>query len=290
VKIGIGLPNPVNGYQQYPGTRLVEWAQRAEERGFSGLATIDRVAYPSYDSLTALAAAAGATSRIGLLTNILLGPVYPSALLARTAASLDQISGGRFTLGIAPGGRADDYAAVGADFETRGKDFDGQLHVLHKLWRAEPLADGGPAVTPTPVNGGRVPVMIGGGGKAAIRRAVAWADGFTIGGAPPQMVGPVFDGVRAAWKEAGRDGEPRLAALTYFSLGGEAEADSRGYLKHYYAFLGEYAGMIADGALRTPEAIQGAVKAYADAGATELYLDPTTCDLDQLDRLADVVL
>jgi alkanesulfonate monooxygenase SsuD/methylene tetrahydromethanopterin reductase-like flavin-dependent oxidoreductase (luciferase family) len=289
VKIGIGLPNPVNGYQQHPGTRLVEWARRAEERGFSGLATIDRVVYPSYDSLTALAAAAGATSRIGLMTNILLGPVYPTALLAKTAASLDQVSGGRFTLGIAPGGRADDYAAAGADFGTRGRDFDGQLDVLHKLWQGEPLAEGGPAVTPAPVNGGRVPVMIGGGGKAAIRRAVTWADGFTIGGAPPERVGPVFDGVRAAWKEAGRDGEPRLAALAYFSLGGDAEADSRGYLKHYYAFLGDFAGMIADGALRTPEAIRGAVKAYADAGATELYLDPTTSDLDQLDRLADVV-
>lgn len=290
MKIGIGLPNPVAGYKQYPGTRLVEWARRAEERGFSGLATIDRVAYPNYDSLTALAAAAGATSRIELLTNILLGPVYPTALLAKTVASLDQISAGRFTLGIAPGGRADDYAAVGGDFARRGKDFDAQLDLLHRLWQGEPLAEGGPAVTPQPVNGGRVPLVIGGGSDIAIRRAVRWADGFTIGGAPPAMVAPLFAKVREAWQEAGRDGEPRLVALAYFALGGEAEEDSRGYLKHYYEFLGDFAGMIADGALRNPEAIQGAVKAYADAGVTELYLDPTTPDLNQVDRLADAVL
>ena len=72
--LGIGLPNPVPGT---PGPLLVDWARRAEERGFAGLATIDRIVYPSYDSLATLAAAAGATSRIRLLTNILLAPAYP---------------------------------------------------------------------------------------------------------------------------------------------------------------------------------------------------------------------
>jgi alkanesulfonate monooxygenase SsuD/methylene tetrahydromethanopterin reductase-like flavin-dependent oxidoreductase (luciferase family) len=59
------------------GTPFVDWARRANERGFNALVTIDRIAYPSHDSLTVLAAAAGATSRIGLATNILLGPAYP---------------------------------------------------------------------------------------------------------------------------------------------------------------------------------------------------------------------
>ena len=92
VKIGIGLPNPV---PNTPGDLLVDWAQRAEAAGFSGLVTIDRIAYPSYDSLTSLAAAAGATKRISVMTNILLAPIYPPVLLAKTAASIDQISSGR---------------------------------------------------------------------------------------------------------------------------------------------------------------------------------------------------
>ncbi|MFL6218751.1 MAG: LLM class flavin-dependent oxidoreductase, partial [Actinomycetes bacterium] len=71
MRIGIGLPNPV---LDVPGRLVVAWARRAEERGFSSLATIDRIAYPSYDSLTVLTAAAAATERIGLLTNILLEP------------------------------------------------------------------------------------------------------------------------------------------------------------------------------------------------------------------------
>src|SRR5437764_11100676 len=113
MKIGIGLPNPVKGV---PGRRLLEAAQRAEERGFAGLATIDRVAYPNYDSLTTLAAAAGATTRIGLMTNILIAPLYPPPLLTKVSASVDQLSGGRLTLGLAPGNRPDDYAVVGPAF------------------------------------------------------------------------------------------------------------------------------------------------------------------------------
>lgn len=287
MKIGIGLPNPVSGYEPFPGVRLVEWARRAEDRGFAGLATIDRVVYPNYDSLATLAAAAGATSRIGLMTNILLGPVYPAALLAKTAVTIDQVSGGRFTLGVAPGSRPDDYVAVAQDFSARGKDFDTELEALHSMWRGEPLEDGGLAMTPAPVRDERVPVLIGGTSDASFRRAVDWGAGLTIGGAAAAQAEPIVSRIRADWSAAGREGEPRIAALAYYSLGGD-EA-SRGYLRHYYANLGEYAEMIAEGAHRTPDAIRDVVRRFADIGVTELYLDPTTSELDQVDRLADAV-
>jgi hypothetical protein len=96
--------------------------------------------------------------------------------------------------------------------------------------------------------------------------------------------------VRTAWKEGGRQGEPRLAALAYFSLGADAEEASRAYLRDYYGFLGGFAEQIAQGALRSQEAIRGAVRGFADIGITELYLDPTAARLDQVDRLADAVL
>src|SRR5262245_66200209 len=106
MQIAIGLPNTV---QEAPGALITAWARRAEERGFSSLATIDRIAYPSYDSLTALTAAAAVTDRIGLLTNILLAPAYDPVRLAKVTASLDQLSGGRLTLGVGVGGREDDF-------------------------------------------------------------------------------------------------------------------------------------------------------------------------------------
>jgi len=288
MRIGIGLPNPVPGT---PGTVLVEWARRAEERGFSGLATIDRIAYPSYDSLTTLAVAAGATTRIGLVTNILLAPAYPAVLLAKTSASIDQLSGGRLTLGLAPGGRPDDFTHSGQDFAARGRRFDELLELLHRAWRGEAVAEGpgAPAVGPRPAQGDAVPVLIGGTSEQTLRRIARWGAGWTAGGGGPEMVGPFVDRVRAAWRAAGRPGEPRLAALAYFSLGPEVEDASRGYLMDYYAFLGPYAQMIADGALRTADAIRATVAAYADLGFDELYLDPTVARVDQVDRLADVV-
>ena len=287
MKIGIGLPNPVPGT---PGENLIEWAVRAERHGFSGLATIDRVAYPNYDSLISLAAAAGATSRIELMTNILLAPVYPPVLLAKSSASLDQLSNGRLTLGLAAGGRPDDFAATGAAFETRGAAFDAELELLHQAWRGEPVLGGGPSVCPAPVKDGRIPIMFGGTNDRTIRRIVQWGDGWTAGGGSPQMAAGFADRVRAAWSAAGRPGEPRLAALAYFSLGADVEEESRAYLRDYYAFLGPYAEAIAESALRTPEAIKAAVAAYSDLGFTEIYVDPTSSRVDQVDRLAEVAL
>ena len=134
MKIGIGLPNPVPNIPL-----LVDWAQRAEAAGFSGLVTIDRIAYPGYDSLTTLAAAAGATQQISLMTNILLAPIYTPVLLAKSAASIDQISSGRFSLGLAAGGRQDDYEVTSRDFHRRGREFDNALDVMRRVWRGETL-------------------------------------------------------------------------------------------------------------------------------------------------------
>jgi alkanesulfonate monooxygenase SsuD/methylene tetrahydromethanopterin reductase-like flavin-dependent oxidoreductase (luciferase family) len=287
MKIGIGLPNPVPGI---PGTRLVEWARLAEEAGFASLATIDRVAYPSHDSLATLAAAAGATTRIELHTNILLGPLYPAVLLARSAASIDQLSGGRFSLGLAVGGREDDYVLAGVDFKARGRVLDASLELMHQAWRGEPLDGADAPVGPIPVHDKRVPVMIGGTSDAAVRRVTTYGAGWTMGGGPPEMAAGFVPKVTAAWRDAGREGEPRVAALAYFSLGADAEAESRAYLRDYYGFLGDWADRVVDGALRSEAAVRGALRAFEDAGVTELTFDPTSASLDQVERLAALVL
>jgi alkanesulfonate monooxygenase SsuD/methylene tetrahydromethanopterin reductase-like flavin-dependent oxidoreductase (luciferase family) len=287
VKIGIGLPNPIPGT---PGVRLVEWARRAEARGFSTLTTIDRIAYPSYDSLTSLAAAAGATSQIELMTNILLTPVYEPVMLAKIAASIDQISDGRLTLGLAVGGRPDDFAVTGHDLKTRGRDFDTALELMHRAWHGEAWSGTDKPISPTPVRAGRVPIVFGGTSEATIRRVVKWGTGWTAGGGGAEMVAPFAEKVREAWKAGGREGEPRLTGLGYFALGDDARQPSFDYLKDYYAFIGPWADAIADGALRTPEAVKAAVQAFEDAGFTDFFIAPASSGLDQVDRLADAVL
>src|SRR5919106_934092 len=168
MRIGIGLPNTVPGA---PGRLLVDWAARAEARGFSALATLDRFAYPSYESLVSLAAAGAVTERIGLVTNILLAPTRSPVLLAKESASVDQISGGRLTLGLAVGSRKDDFEASEREFEERGRRFDDELKLMHDAWKGNPVIGGcDQPVTPTPANGTNVPIIFGGNSDQTVER------------------------------------------------------------------------------------------------------------------------
>jgi alkanesulfonate monooxygenase SsuD/methylene tetrahydromethanopterin reductase-like flavin-dependent oxidoreductase (luciferase family) len=284
MQIGIGLPNPVPGTE---GHTLIEWARKAEERGFSGLATIDRIAYPSYESIVALAAAAAVTERIGLSTNVLLGPTRNPVLLAKEAASLDQLSSGRFTLGLAVGSREDDYLAVGRDFNTRGARWDRDLELIHRAWAGELVSGAKKPVGPTPVNGRSVPILIGGMSEKAVERTIRWGDGWTVGGAPPHVGGPFAERVRGAWKEAGKQGEPKIVGLTYFSLAEDGLERATHYLGDYY---GDFGKQFAEAIPKKPDDLRGYVKQFEEFGFDELFLDPVTSDLGEIDRAADAVL
>jgi alkanesulfonate monooxygenase SsuD/methylene tetrahydromethanopterin reductase-like flavin-dependent oxidoreductase (luciferase family) len=285
MKIGIGLPNPIPGTD---GATLVEWARHAERAGFSSLATIDRIVYPSYDSLISLAAAAAVTERIELKTNILIAPLRNEVLLAKEAASVDRLSGGRLTLGLAVGGRRDDFTVLNDGFEKRGRRFEQQIEDMRRVWQGEQLSESEQPSVPLP--GHEVPILIGGSTDKVVERTVRYGVGFTAGGAGPDMVGPVIEKVRNAWSDSDREGEPRLVALAYFALGPKAEEGASSYLKDYYAYLGEWADRIAESAPTTPEAVKALAARFEGVGIDELILDPTISELDQIDRLANVML
>lgn len=287
MEIGIGLPNTIPGTT---GRQLLDWAQRAERHGFATLATIGAVSYPSYEELTVLGAAAAVTERIRLLTNVLVGPARSTAELAKQAATVDQLSDGRLALGLGVGWRDIDYTVTGRGFDDRGQRFEEQLRGLQAAWSGEALVDGTRPVSPRPVQQPGVPLYIGGGTDAAVRRVVEFGVGYTAGGLPPDAVADMIKRVQAAWEDAGREGRARIVALAYFGLGDTLD-ESHAALMDYYAPRGEeVATMIADSALRTPDAIEGAVAAFADVGVDELILDPTVSSPDQVDLLADVVL
>lgn len=284
MRIGIGLPNPV---PQTSGPALIEWARRAEGRGFDSLSTIDRIVYPSYESLIALAGVAAATERVGLMTNVLLEPTRNPVLLAKEAASVDQLSNGRLTLGLGVGARPDDYALAEREFRTRGKRFDEDLELMHRVWRGETLPDTDNPVGPSPVNGDRVPVLIGGMNDRAIERAVRWGVGWTVGGAPPEVGGPFADRVRQAWSNAGREGSPLIVGLTYFGLGPNAADVATTYLTDYY---GDFGPQIAGRIPLSPDGIKDTIGRFESFGFDLVYFDPTTNDVDEVDRLADAAL
>jgi alkanesulfonate monooxygenase SsuD/methylene tetrahydromethanopterin reductase-like flavin-dependent oxidoreductase (luciferase family) len=286
VKIGIGLPNTT---LDVSGGLLLDWARRAEERGFSSLATIDRFGYPSYDALTALTAAAALTDRIGVMTNVLLEPAYDPVLLAKVTASLDQISKGRLTLGIGVGGRPDDYELTGRSFSERGRRLDSDLELLHKAWAGDPLPGTSFPVAPS-TQRGRVPLLIGGEARRAAFRAAKWQAGFTIGGAPPELAAGSIQEFRTLYEQAGGAGEPRVVALTYFSLGDEHVEESLHNLRTYYGFLGDWVEAVATGPPRSLQEVRDRTAAFEALGVDELVFDPTVASLDQVDRLADVLL
>lgn len=289
MRIGIAIPNTTPGTN---GPLILDWARRAEERGFAFVSTIGRVPYPSYDSLTALAAVGAATSRLGLLTNAVLGPAYPDAVLAKITATVAQLSGDRLTLGLGVGARESDYRASERDFTGRGAAFDRQLEYLHRAWRGEAVEDGDfpgerRAVAPP---GSEVPVLIGGHGTRAVRRTARWGAGWTSAGGGPRRAEPMVGKVLDAWRQAGRTGEPRLLGLAYFCADERYEAESDAYIRHYYAYAGDHGNTIAEGVVRTPERIRSAVEEFAAVGMNELTFTPTVARLDEVDRLADLVL
>jgi alkanesulfonate monooxygenase SsuD/methylene tetrahydromethanopterin reductase-like flavin-dependent oxidoreductase (luciferase family) len=280
--VGIGLPNTVQGVDR---RGIVEWARRADEAGFSTLGTIDRVVYPNYESLISLAAAAAVTERIQLATDILIAPLRKStALLAKQAATIDDLSGGRLVLGLAVGGRPDDFEAVDADFSSRGRTFDAQLEELNRVW------SGDRGVGPQPANGKRPTTLIGGSTDVAFRRAARHADGWTMGGGTPDAFREALVKLREAWSAEGRDGEPRTMALFYFALGDGAEESARRSLGAYYAWLGDYTEQVVRSAATDEDTITAYLSAFKDAGADEVICFPTSADPAQVELLARVAL
>ncbi|GAA2858753.1 luciferase [Actinoplanes cyaneus] len=315
MEFGLGLPisDPA---------RLPEWARLAEEHRFATVALLDRLAYDNPEPLTALAVLAGATTRIRLQTEVLLGPLRSTALLAKQVATLDRMSAGRFVLGIGIGGREDDHAAAGVPLNRRGRLLDTQLADLRSIWRGDPyraaqsIGDGakrdwglGPTesgaaaaigprpaaaigprpaavIGPRPVTAGGPPILIGGFAPEALRRVAQFADGF-ICAAPLTWADGLVRTVNEQWEQAGRAGRPRLVCQINTAVGSPGTVErGRRAVADYYAFTGRpgWGAPLSDPAL-----IAETVAAYHEFGADELIFYCYGDDPRQVELLAGIV-
>ena len=145
MQVGLGLPTTTPGADR---ELILEWAAAADRGPFSTLAVFDRFAYDSFDPLISLAAAAAVTRRIRLATAILTAPLYNTALLAKAAASLDALSGGRLVMALGIGARQSDYEAAGVDHRKRGARLAEQVLALRDSWEES-------AIGPRARSGGR---------------------------------------------------------------------------------------------------------------------------------------
>ena len=231
-RLTVGLPN----YGTYLGAdawrSLLDLAVTVERTGLDGVSVVDHVVMgsrvdrypygrfpggpqaPWLEPLTVLAAISAVTERIELGTAVLVSPLRPAALLAKTAATLDVLSGGRLVLGVGTGWQEEEYRALGVDWAQRHQVFDDQLAVCHALWTGGPVDVDSATVRfegihcrPRPVSDAGVPFWIGGTlTERNLARIVRWGSGWI----PAPVDGPdeVAGGVRrlrAALTEAGRD-------------------------------------------------------------------------------------
>jgi probable F420-dependent oxidoreductase len=196
-------PRAVKHYETWIGEReLADLAVAAEDAGFDAVSMTDHPfpsddwlavgGHHSFDPFVALSFMAARTSRIRMLTNLVISAYRDPYLAAKSVASLDLLSGGRLTLGLGAGYQAAEFAALGADFEDRGRRFDAALAAMRAAWTGETVtvtdgyfpADGHTAL-PRPAQRPHPPVWIGGNSRRARRRAAQHADGWMPFQQPP---------------------------------------------------------------------------------------------------------
>ena len=290
MKIGVGLPTNLRDTSK---ALLLEWAQRAEAAGFASLCMGERLTYAGYDWLLSLTAAAAVTSRIRLLSNVVILPIHPVGLVAKQGLSLDDFSGGRFSLGVGLGTPLDDYDVAPSPRAGRGERFEAGMRTLRELWKGESLIEGTRAIGPPPVRPGGPELLLGANGPKALRRVGEFADGVVTWsfGADPREARRMFDIAEDAWREHDRSGSPRLLCGCYYSVGARARDDLEAYFRDYYPGVlpGQVDDLLAAVRTVTPEALRDVVREFEDIGCDEFIFVPIKPDIAHLDGLAEIV-
>ena len=298
LKIGIGTPGTI---RTLAPDFIAEYARRADAAGFSTITHLDRVVYSNHDPLIALTYIAAVTTRIRLQTSVLLAPLRNTGMLAKQAASLDALSNGRLTLGMAVGSRADDYAAAPAHHGDRGKRFDKQLALMHRIWAGEPATDDAGPIGPAVVQPGGPQVLIGGRVPVALRGVAKWGAGYVTGAVfSPSTARAIYEPVLEAWNEAGREGTPRFVGTVACAVGEAQARQTAESIDHYYHYRGpvQRGGSApasvasADSRNNIPStipAIREIIVACEEIGMDEVIVRPGVAEIDQVDMLAELL-
>jgi alkanesulfonate monooxygenase SsuD/methylene tetrahydromethanopterin reductase-like flavin-dependent oxidoreductase (luciferase family) len=288
MKLGIGLPNTM-AHETDRGLML-DWARLADEAGFHTLATIDKPAYDSWDPLVTLAGAAAVTERARLATTILQLPNRNEVLVAKQAAVVDRLSNGRLDLGVAQGGRGDDYEVLGASARGRSQRFEEQVGRIREIWAGARESDREHGVTGPPPVQDQPPIWAGAAAEKAIERAIRVADGFIWG---TRGAARMAEGTPRVRERADELGKPdfAVAGLAYVAVGDDPAAALEEATHHLLRYYGELWTQPAQLVHHGPaDKIAQEVDAYEEAGIDLLVLFPQIPSLDQVEQLAEAVL
>jgi len=223
MRLGVFLRNM--GPQSDAAT-LLACARTAESAGIDDLWVADHIAIPPdnaegsggryLDPLATLAYLAGATTRIGLGTGVLVLPYRPPLATAKWVATIQELSGGRLSLGVGVGWMQAEFRAIGVDPKRRGAITNATLSFLNQCFAADEVqANGQPFLfLPRPA---RPPIFIGGSWPHTLQRIVRYADGWMPQGGEPEHLRPLIDELRDSMAAAGR-GTPEVVVLTNLPL------------------------------------------------------------------------
>jgi alkanesulfonate monooxygenase SsuD/methylene tetrahydromethanopterin reductase-like flavin-dependent oxidoreductase (luciferase family) len=293
VQIGMTLPVMEPNLD---AAMLTSWARLIDGGPFASLCWGERIAFENPDSLTLLGAMAALTDRVRLVTTVIVPQLHDPVMLAKALATGDMLSGGRLTVGLGVGGREEDYRAVGADPATQTmRDMADRVAIMKRVWAGEKITESVLPVGPPPVQSGGPPLLVGTIGPKTLRSAATWAEGLagTTLDLDVDKQNELYDVARAAWAEAGKP-KPHLATSFWFALGTgeEARAQVHRHLRRYMNWIpAEFVDAMAPttGFAGTDEELLDALRRFEDVGTDEVHLIPTSANIDQLRRVAEVV-
>lgn len=281
--------------------RAKKEARHAEELGFDYLLTGEHIMFhgPTANNMVSLAAAAGATETIKLMSGIVLVPLYPPALLAKQVAVLDVVSGGRFSLGIGVGGEfPKEFDAVNVPVTERGARTNEALEVIDLLLREDDVHfDGkwttldGVSIEPKPRQDPRVPFWVAGRKDVAMKRTAKYAEGWLPYMYTPEMLGESMDKIATFTEEAGRPEGTVKGGLFIFTCVHEDRDTalelanqqlSKQYNQDFSKLVEKYT--IAG----SPESCAERLNEYIEAGA-ETIMFAMGCPPDYVDANVDAI-
>ncbi|GFG51462.1 luciferase [Mycolicibacterium agri] len=275
---------------------LKTWARTIDDGPFSSLCWGERIAFDNPEAVALLGALAVWTERVRLVTTVMVPQLHDPVLLAKSLATGDLLSGGRLTVGVGIGGRREDYEAVGADPATQTmRGMAERVAVMKRVWAGEKVTDSVVPVGPAPLQMGGPRLLVGTIGPKTLRSAAAWADGLagTTLDLDTDKQNEVYDVARAAWAQAGKP-KPFLATSFWFALG-DADAAREQVHRHLRRYMNwipaEFVDAMAPttGWAGTEDELVGVLKRFEDIGTDEVHLIPTSADVEQVRRVADVV-
>ena len=307
LRFGVALPNFTTAERSPDITEIVDLARRAEELGLDSAWVWDhvllgsRTPFPVLDSLATLAALAVRTERVRLGTGVLVLPLRNPTVLAKVTASIDQMSRGRLTLGVAAGWYQKEFDAVGVPHAERGRVFLENLRVLYRLWAGEAVnGEEGPyrfknaVMAPPPHQRPRPEVLIGGYVEPVLRRVARLSDGWLNYFYRAASFRRDWARIREFASEAGRDPDEltNVSELVVCVADSHSEADRRArqFIDSHFD-IPAWSDCSPESAVGgTPEECAEQLAEHVDAGVQHLVFVPESYRVEQLEAIAGEVI